>query len=78
MYTDLGFKAIGDLVTEPDYIWVKISNGNIMDRSQTKYKKLVEKHLDEFGDTEDEIMEAIGYVKVYDCGNLILAWVKQN
>ena len=24
--------------------------------------------------TEDEIMEALGYLKIYDCGNIKLVW----
>ena len=35
---------------------------------------LIEDGLGIYGDTEDEIMSNMGYIKVYDSGNLRLTW----
>jgi hypothetical protein len=36
--------------------------------------KLIEKGLGSPDMTENEIMESLGYFKVYDCGNLKFIW----
>ena len=67
VYTKLGFS--GPDITKPNYMWVKPSNKSTLTRYQTMKHKLIEQGLGTEEETEDEIMENLGYYKVYDCGN---------
>lgn len=76
-YLRVGFKAsIGDL-TSPNYVWVGLKDYSTLSRYQTQKHKLVELGLGDAGDTEASIMENLGYIRMYDCGNLRLSWYKQ-
>lgn len=76
-YLRVGFKAsIGDL-TSPNYVWVSLKDYSTLSRYQTQKHKLVELGLGDAGDTEASIMENLGYIRMYDCGNLRLSWYKQ-
>lgn len=70
-YKSLGFNE--EKLTEPNYIWVN-SKLQTMTRYQTQKHKLVEAGLGTNNQTEVEIMEALGYFKVYDCGNRVFTW----
>ena len=37
-------------------------------------KHLIDSGLGKYGSTEDEIMDNLGYVKIYDSGNLKFEW----
>lgn len=72
VYERLGFKFIE--ITRPNYVWFNIHNRNIKTRYQQMKKNLV---LDGFGkqdETEDQIMNRLGYVKIYDSGYLKYIW----
>ena len=75
IYLDLGFKV--ESLSEPSYVWVKSHSNTVLKRYQTMKHKLVEQGLDKFGSTEDEIMENLGYFKIYNSGNLKLYWSNQ-
>lgn len=70
IYTKLGFKVVK--ITSPNYKWV--STENVLNRYQTQKHKLLEKGLGTPDQTEDEIMEDLGFLKIYDAGNLKLLW----
>ena len=36
--------------------------------------KLIALNLGSLNDTEESIMEGLGYVRIYDCGNLKFDW----
>lgn len=65
-YNKLGFTL--DKITKPNYVWVK--NDNVLSRYKTQKSKLIEKGLGTEEQTEDEIMKNLGYMKIYDCGNI--------
>jgi hypothetical protein len=79
-YLKLGFKTITDKIfSEPNYIWVKASRENnanyeTLSRYQTQKHKLIALGLGSEDETEDEIMERLGYLKIYDSGNIRLEW----
>lgn len=72
-YTSLGFKCTAKDITEPNYVWVN-SKLNVLSRYQTQKHKLLEDGLGEYGKTEDEIMQNLGYYKIYNSGNIRLHW----
>ena len=71
VYTRLGF--IADKITKPGYVWVGKDN-SVLDRTQTQKSKLVKYGLTKYGNTEDEIMKNMNYLKIYNSGNLKLTW----
>ena len=72
VYKKLGFELDG--ITEPTYVWVDNYTGEVLSRYQTMKHKLVEQGLGTEVQTEDEIMENLGYLKIYDCGNARYIW----
>jgi very-short-patch-repair endonuclease len=79
VYERIGFKFIGN--TEPSYVWYNVNNHIVLSRYQTMRSKLQSKFdLDEYYDsmTEDEIMESLDYVKIYDCGNAKYEWTRKE
>ena len=76
-YLRVGFKASIDDLTSPNYVWVGLKDYSTLSRYQTQKHKLVELGLGDVGDTETSIMENLGYIRMYDCGNLRLSWYKQ-
>lgn len=75
-YLRLGFKF--DKLTDPNYCWVDSYNLEVISRYRTTKQKLIESGLGTPDQTENEIMEAAGYLKVYDCGNLKFVWNNPN
>lgn len=70
LYRAIGFHEIG--VSDPNYVWVN-GKGAMLSRYKCQ-KHLLEKVIgDKFNPSlsESENMTANGYMKVYDCGNLI-------
>ena len=76
VYIKLGFNLDSKYITPPNYVWVR--GNEVLSRYQTQKSKLIEHGLDKYGETELEIMENLGYDKIYDCGNLRLIWTKYN
>lgn len=74
VYNNLGFKI--NRVTEPNYVWCK--GRDIKTRYQTQKNRLVKQELGTSDMTEDQIMQSLGYVKIYDCGNLQCIWKNDN
>lgn len=74
VYTSLGFTS--DEVTQPNYVWVHKYKQLIKNRYETQKHILIKEYPNYVNMTEDEIMMALGYVKVYNCGNLKLSWYK--
>lgn len=70
LYSVLGFNEIAETV--PNYVWV--NHGFVLSRYQCQKHKLIAGGFGSLGTTEDSIMKARGFVKVYDCGNRIHIW----
>lgn len=66
-YLELGFKNV--VIEEPDYVWVD-SHNKVLDKS--RLHEIVELDFDTNGQTEEEILSNLGYIKVYDCGKIKL------
>lgn len=73
-YLKLGFKADKESLTSPNYVWISPDRSEIVTRYQTQKHKLITQGLGTENQTEDEIMTSLGYIKVYDCGNLKFEW----
>ena len=76
VYFNLGFKTNIAYLTEPNYVWVKNNTNDVLTRYQTQKQNLLSYGLDVFGNTEDEIMDNLGYFKVYNSGNMKFIWKK--
>ncbi len=74
VYKTLGFTY--QYLTPPQYVWVK--DHNYLSRYQTQRKRLIAAGLMEKGDTRSEadVMKALGYYKLYDCGKKV--WYYKN
>lgn len=72
VYYRLGFNLDG--ITEPSYIWINLQTYEVLTRYQTMKSALVKKGLGKSDQTESEIMEGLGYHRIYDCGNLRFLW----
>ena len=76
IYTRLGFKCSINDLTQPNYVWVNTVTKDIKTRYQVTKQRLVKAYPEKQNNTESEIMEGFGYMKVYDSGNLRLVWLK--
>jgi hypothetical protein len=76
IYLELGFETSKTEVTKPSYVWIDSRNLTVYTRYQTQKQKLLDLGLGSLGDTEEEIMENLGYLKVYNSGNLRFHWNK--
>ena len=76
VYKRLGFRLTDDYITEPNYVWVRDRDKSVLSRYQTQKHKLLEGGFGNLGYTEDEIMQNLGYEKIYDSGNIKLEWIK--
>ena len=74
VYTKLKFIITKDGILRPNYVWVDAKTNRVVTRYQAQKHKLIESGLGELGDTEKDIMENLGFIKVYDCGNLRFTW----
>lgn len=74
VYTRLGFTTTVDSFTSPNYVWVNKDASEVLPRYKTMKHKLIEQGLGTPSMTENEIMESIGYTKIFDCGNLRFIW----
>ena len=78
VYTKIGFKPTNKSITEPNYVWWSYRENIILSRYQTMKHKLIKQGLGEENQTEDEIMTSLGFYKIYNSGNLVLTWYKDN
>ena len=74
VYSQLGFETSIDNITKPNYIWINLDDNDIKSRYSVQKHKLLAAGLGVYGDTESEIMRNLGYVRIYDCGNLRFEW----
>lgn len=74
VYKKLGFSTSRDNITKPNYVWYNKSTDTILKRYETQKHKLLELGVGTDEQTEDEIMHSLGYIKIYDCGNLRYEW----
>jgi hypothetical protein len=76
-YYKMNFKLIQpNPITEPNYVWVLQRDNLILSRYQTMKQKLLDQGLGTKDQTENEIMESLNFLKVYDSGNIKLEWKK--
>ena len=75
IYEKLGFKL--DEITSPNYKWVDLKKHNYLSRYKTQKQRLLDAGLGELGETEEEIMQNLGYVRIYDCGNARYVWQRE-
>lgn len=75
-YTRINFKITQDSLTRPNYVWVKPDTNEVLQRYQTQKHKLTANGLCTENDTEDSIMEQLGFLKIYDAGNIRLVYNK--
>ena len=78
VYTKLKFIITKDGILRPNYVWVDAKTNRVVTRYQAQKHKLIESGLGELGDTEKDIMENLGFIKVYDCGNLRFTWTSPS
>lgn len=72
VYEQLGFVASG--ISKPNYRWLDLQTEDVLSRYKTQKGRLLEKGLGKLGDTEEEIMKKLGYVRIFDCGNARYIW----
>lgn len=72
VYKRIGFKL--DHISSPNYVWVKPSENDVLSKYKTQKSRLLEMGIGEEHQTEDEIMENMGYLKVYDAGNKVFVY----
>lgn len=75
-YLKIGFKTNVNMITEPNYVWVSPDKATVLSRYQCQKHKLLVYGLGGCDETEDEIMRNLGFLRVYDSGNLRLEWYK--
>lgn len=76
IYLKMGFKVIKNKpLTEPNYVWTNPLTNKTLTRYQTMKQKLLDLGYSDFGNTEDEIMENLGYLKIHDAGSIRLEYI---
>ena len=78
VYEKLGFKTSIHDITKPNYVWKHSYKDTIYTRYQAMKHKLIEMGLGTEDETEDDIMYNLGFLKIYDCGNLKFKWTKEK
>lgn len=76
VYRKLGFNRCG--ITRPSYVWYNPNTKTTLSRYQTIKSKLVERGLGTDDMSEIEIMHSMGFVRIFDCGNIKFVWEKEN
>lgn len=83
VYKRLGFKL--SHISVPNYVWINEDSNTVVKRYETMNKESIavkyelEITRDTEGkivDTESEMMEKVGFLKIYDAGNLVFVWNK--
>ena len=75
VYTRIGFKLTEDrYITPPNYVWIDPNSDKVLKRYQTQKHKLIKQGLGTEDQTEVEIMTNLGFLQIYDSGNLKLEW----
>ena len=72
-YIRLGFKYDSHkFITDPGYVWW--GNDGVVSRYKAQKRILVENGLGTEEQSEGEIMTSLGYIKIYNSGNLRFTW----
>lgn len=71
-YTSLGFTYKS--VTAPDYVWFDHNKKKVIYRNKDFKNKLLDMGLGTEGKSEDDIMNRLGFIKIYDCGTIRFEW----
>jgi hypothetical protein len=78
-YLKIGFKLVSsNSITEPNYKWINPEKNITLSRYQTQKSRLVENNWGTEYETEDEIMENNNFLKIYDCGNIKMHYIKEE
>jgi len=74
LFTRIGFKLDG--IMSPDYSYYNksINRNKRFSRNTFRKEKLVEKYGFDNSMTESEMMDKLGYVRIYDCGSFRYEW----
>lgn len=59
-------------ITQPSYVWYNTDKKEKLSRYQTQKHKLIAINLGTEDETESDIMHRLGYVKIYNCGNIVM------
>lgn len=73
-YSNIGFKSDMSCITRPGYVWKHLYKNNVLTRYQTTKQKLIDAGFGSEEMSENEIMSDLGYIKVYNSGNLRMEW----
>lgn len=68
-------KFITSSITEPSYVWCD-KNNNVISRYQAQRHKLAEIGFKDTSMTESDIMYQLGYMRIYNSGNIKFIWNK--
>lgn len=71
LYTNLGFTEIG--MTKPSYFYFDRKTNSVYSRFKLQKRKLIEKYNFSPTMTAEQMIDTLGYFKVYDCGSLIFS-----
>lgn len=77
-YSSIGFKSDLSGITRPGYVWKHSYKDTVLTRYQTTKKKLIDLGYGDKGTSEDVIMSNLGYLKVYNSGNLRMEWTENE
>ena len=72
VYKRLNFKLVD--ITDPEYVWYNPSLKQALNRYKTQKKDLVASGMGTEQESEAEIMQKHGWVRIYDCGNAKFIW----
>ena len=75
IYEALGFKL--DHISDPNYVWIK-PDGTAIPRYKTMKSKLIQQGLGSADMTEDEIMRGLKCYKLYDSGNYVFTYNREE
>jgi possible homing endonuclease len=75
IYSKLGFTPDGaDYITNPNYVWVNITTGEVKTRYSTQKSRLIEMGLTDGSETEEEVMDRLGFVQIFNSGNIRMVY----
>lgn len=77
VYTRLGFKF--NHLSKPGYVWWQSKSSKseeVIPRTAINKAKLVKLGYGTEDETEPDIMHRLGYLRIYDSGNLVYSWSK--
>lgn len=76
LYTKIGFKFQG--YTKPDYFYINTKSKDKRREHRFNYRKKNLKGYEDYGDTEKEIMNNLGYTIIWGCGHIRFTLENKN